>query len=74
MIGDRLDTDIAFAANCGLAHSVAVLSGVTSEQEIKEYARFIEENDLGNENAKCVPDFYASSLGEFEEFIRDHSD
>ena len=74
MVGDRLDTDIAFAANCSLAFSLAVLSGVTSEDEIKEHARYIEANDLGNEKAKCVPDFYARSLGELEEFIREHSD
>jgi ribonucleotide monophosphatase NagD (HAD superfamily) len=71
MIGDRLDTDIALAANCSLGYSLAVLSGVSSEQEILKLGSMLEEQNCNDVEAKCVPDFYADSLGEFEQFIRD---
>lgn len=73
MIGDRLDTDIAFAATCSLGYSLAVLSGVTNEEEIKRFAKYLEDdnNNTESKEAKCVPDFYADCLGEFESYIKD---
>lgn len=71
MIGDRLDTDMAFAANCSLGYSLAVLSGVTTEQEIMSVAKTLEEENSNHEEAKCVPDFYTESLGTLEANIRD---
>ena len=72
MIGDRLDTDIAFAANCSLGFSMAVLSGVSTEEEILSHSNILNEpNFLENEKAKLIPDFYANSLRDFETFIRD---
>ncbi|RNA37421.1 phosphoglycolate phosphatase-like isoform X1 [Brachionus plicatilis] len=72
IIGDRLDTDIALAANCSLGYSLAVLSGVTDEEMIQDYAKSLESEKLSNDEAKCVPDFYAENLGTFEKFIREH--
>jgi phosphoglycolate/pyridoxal phosphate phosphatase family enzyme len=63
MIGDRLETDIAFAANNKLGYSIAVLSGITNESEILEKAKHLKL-DINSENAKCVPDFYVEQLGE----------
>lgn len=71
MIGDRLDTDMAFAANCSLGYSLAVLTGVTNEQEIMRVAKTLEEENSNHEDAKCVPDFYADSLGTLEAQIRE---
>lgn len=70
MIGDRLDTDIAFAANCGLAFSLAVLSGISTLDEIMSYSSLLDAHDnSGNPDLKLVPDFYADSLAEFEKLI-----
>jgi ribonucleotide monophosphatase NagD (HAD superfamily) len=71
MIGDRLDTDIALAATCSLGYSLAVLTGVSTEQEIVGLGKLLDEKKATEAEAKCVPDFYAKSLGEFEQFIRD---
>jgi hypothetical protein len=72
MIGDRLDTDIAFAANCSLGFSLAVLSGVSTEEEILQHSNLLNDpNHKENEKAKLVPDYYANSLRDFEIFIRD---
>lgn len=66
MVGDRLDTDIAFAANNSLGFSLAVLSGVTSESEIRKYAECVDhENGNHKDGAKLSPDFYATCLGDF---------
>jgi phosphoglycolate/pyridoxal phosphate phosphatase family enzyme len=71
MVGDRLDTDIAFAANNSLGYSLAVLSGVSTEDEILDLHEKVQKNKLSNDTleAKCVPDYYANSLGEFNQFI-----
>ena len=72
MIGDCLDTDIAFAANCSLGFSLAVLSGLSTEKEILANSKLLDEpNFRENENAKLVPDYYTNSLRDFEVFIRD---
>lgn len=72
MVGDRLDTDIAFAANCELGYSLAVLSGVTNEPEIKQYAELLDlENGNHGHGAHLCPDFYATCLGDFDKLMRD---
>lgn len=72
MIGDRLDTDIALAANCSLGYSLAVLTGVTREDDILRLGKLFEGETKNNlDELKCVPDLYAQSLGEFGEFIQD---
>lgn len=63
MVGDRLDTDIAFADTNSLAASLAVLSGVTDEEQIQEYAKKYETQHM-------CPDYYASSLAEFLKYIK----
>lgn len=57
------------AANCGLAFSLAVLTGVTNETEIKEYENKMKSNDLHFEQTKLVPDFYTSKLGDLHYLI-----
>jgi ribonucleotide monophosphatase NagD (HAD superfamily) len=71
MIGDRLDTDIAMAANCSLGYSLAVLSGVTNEEEIMRVSKVLENDNFSREDqqAKIVPDFYANCLGDFGHFL-----
>ena len=69
MFGDRLDTDIAFAANCHLAFSFAVLSGVTNEQEIENYSKLLGVENANKDSLKLVPDFYANCLGDFEKLF-----
>jgi phosphoglycolate phosphatase len=60
MVGDRLDTDILFGQNGGLA-TVLVLSGVTTEEAL-----------LAPEN-KIVPDCYMSELPELLSVLREPS-
>jgi len=73
MVGDRLDTDIVFAANCGLKYSLAVLSGICSEEQIMHFSDRLDENEKsGDEKArKQVPDFYTSRLGDFLELTKE---
>ena len=52
-VGDRLDTDIEFAINGGIA-SLMVLTGISKKEEIE------------GEDAKIVPDFLVQSLGDFD--------
>ena len=54
MVGDRLDTDIAFANKAGVS-SCLVLSGCTSEEEVKEQIK-----NPTDENK--TPDFIANDL------------
>lgn len=63
MVGDRLDTDIAFADTNSLGASLAVLSGVTNEEQIQDFAH----ND---EKKHMCPEYYVSSLGEFYKYIK----
>lgn len=62
MIGDRLNTDIAFAKNHQLK-SLLVLSGISTKEDIHK-----EERNSDNPNA-IVPDFYLPSLKEFAELL-----
>jgi len=69
MIGDRLDTDIAFAANNDLGFSIAVLTGITNEKEIKHFAERMSAANGNEEAAKCVPDYFIDCLGDIGAFI-----
>jgi len=51
MIGDRLDTDILFGINGNLS-TLFVLTGVNKEKDILA------------EDARIIPDYYISSLGD----------
>ena len=65
MVGDRLETDIAFGANCGIRYTLAVLSGITNESEILSYAN---QDANGNSKEHLVPHFYTNSLKDLLEF------
>ena len=56
MIGDRLDTDIQFGINGGIA-TLLVLTGISTEKEILA------------EGAPILPDYYVDSLSNFAEII-----
>ena len=62
MLGDRLDTDIAFADTNSLASSLAVLTGVANEQQIQKYA-------LQHDKKHLCPEYYADSLGDLYNYI-----
>lgn len=51
MVGDRLDTDVLFGQNNG-TKTMLVLTGVTTEEELKSEANTI------------VPQFYSSKLAD----------
>lgn len=53
MVGDRLNTDIAFGANCGIS-TMLVLSGISSLE------------DAQAENAPAVPTYIVRGLGELD--------
>lgn len=61
----RLETDIAFAAECGFK-SLAVLTGVCSLEEIQAKAASTCASDR-----KLVPDFYTTSLADLSQLIDD---
>eukprot|EP00061_Rhincodon_typus_P012915 g38965.t1 len=52
MVGDRLETDILFGANCGM-WTVLALTGVSSLQDV--HAKMASELP---QHKKMVPDFY----------------
>ncbi|XP_032872063.1 pyridoxal phosphate phosphatase-like [Amblyraja radiata] len=59
MVGDRLDTDILFGANCGV-RTVLTLSGVSTLQEAQDnMASTLPDRQ------KMVPDFYVDSVNDF---------
>lgn len=58
MVGDRLDTDIAFGRNNGL-RTCLTLSGVTSEAELLDKV----PRKLGTEGIQ--PDFYVDTINDF---------
>lgn len=62
MVGDRLDTDIAFGNKCGLRYTLAVFTGITNEAEILRNA----ENEDTHHN---VPHFFIDSLGDLSQFF-----
>ncbi|KAJ1025892.1 hypothetical protein NDA16_002518 [Ustilago loliicola] len=53
MVGDRLNTDIEFAKQGGIA-SLLVLTGISKREEVE------------GEHAKTVPDYVVDSLGDFD--------
>lgn len=59
MIGDMLEQDVKFATNCGF-QSLLVLSGGCSYEEV------MAQTDSG-----LIPNYYAHSVGDFVEFIKD---
>ena len=71
MVGDRLDTDIAFAAHNSIGFSLAVLSGITNEVEIMKYSEAIDTSEKGDHGhgAHLCPDYYATCLGDLFEFL-----
>lgn len=52
MVGDRLNTDIKFGIEGGLGGTLAVLTGVSTEEEILD------------ENAIAAPDVYLDRLSD----------
>ncbi len=72
MVGDRLDTDMAFASHNSIGFSLAVLSGVTNEAEIKKYSEMIDRSEKANHGngAHLCPDYFATCLGDFYELIK----
>ena len=52
MVGDRLNTDITFGIEGGLGGTLAVLTGVSKEE------------DFLKEGAEVVPDAYLEMLGD----------
>ena len=62
MVGDTLEADILFAKNCNIKYSLAVLSGHTTEKEIKKVETMAEY-------ANHVPEFYANSLKNLSQFL-----
>lgn len=52
MVGDRLNTDIQFGIEGGLGGTLAVLTGVSKEE------------DFFADGAECVPDAYVERLGD----------
>ncbi|RUS75990.1 hypothetical protein EGW08_016235 [Elysia chlorotica] len=60
MVGDRLDTDILFAKNCGM-HSMLVLSGISTVEDVQSAG--------ASDATKACPDFYAECLAAFGQFV-----
>ncbi|KAF8819744.1 HAD hydrolase, family IIA protein [Cardiosporidium cionae] len=76
MVGDRLDTDIAFGKRNGI-QTILVLTGVTTEEELQSA---IENEDDGSKpgkssrlddvvNADLIPHYVANSVGDFEQYL-----
>jgi phosphoglycolate phosphatase len=71
MVGDRLETDIAFGGICNMRYTLAVFTGITNENEILDLAN--NNQDAINNNNKhvnvehLVPNFYTDSLKDLME-------
>lgn len=65
MVGDRCNTDIALAKNCGLK-SLLVLSGVMRQEDIDG-----DQMSSDPEITKNLPDLVADNLWEFGKYIPD---
>lgn len=65
MVGDRLNTDIMMAGNCGL-HSLLVQTGCDNLAGVEKY-----QNSSDPEDKKCVPEYYTDTLGDFKELMGD---
>ncbi|XP_013401421.1 glycerol-3-phosphate phosphatase [Lingula anatina] len=63
MVGDRLNTDIMWANNCGL-HSIMVLTGIAT---LEEAQHLMTSNSI--EHQKQIPEFYLDKIGDLEEFL-----
>lgn len=61
MIGDRLDTDIAFARNSGIVYSLFVQSGVSTLDQVREAI------DQGHNH--LVPTHTIASLGDLLRYL-----
>uniref|UniRef100_A0A8B9RBA4 Pyridoxal (pyridoxine, vitamin B6) phosphatase n=1 Tax=Astyanax mexicanus TaxID=7994 RepID=A0A8B9RBA4_ASTMX len=61
MVGDRLETDILFGANCGLS-TVLTLTGVSTLEQAQEY-----KDSESPEKKDFVPDYVVDSIGDFLE-------
>ncbi|KAJ1677245.1 hypothetical protein EV182_006567 [Spiromyces aspiralis] len=57
MVGDRIDTDIEFGANCGI-DTLLVLTGVTNEA-------------MANDPTSTNPTYYMDSIGDFSQLTVD---
>ena len=66
MVGDRLETDILFGNNCGLRYTLAVLTGITSEDEILKHSN---DDNNNQSNSSLIPNFYANSLKDLGNYI-----
>ncbi|XP_033752098.1 glycerol-3-phosphate phosphatase-like [Pecten maximus] len=65
MVGDRCNTDIALAKNCGL-HSLLVLSGVMSQEDVDK-----DKVSTDPQITQNLPDHVAKCLWEFGKHIPD---
>ncbi|KAF8820610.1 HAD hydrolase, family IIA protein [Cardiosporidium cionae] len=78
MVGDRLDTDIAFGKRNGI-QTILVLTGVTTEeevqsvldQEIKGAPSMSEKSTRldGVTNVDLIPHYIINSVGDFEKYL-----
>lgn len=64
MIGDRLDSDIAFGHNNNFGYSLLVLTGVTNIEELDKYVSSDKEEDK-----ILIPTHYIQSLGDLTKYI-----
>ncbi|XP_060068256.1 uncharacterized protein LOC132548408 [Ylistrum balloti] len=67
MVGDRCNTDIALAKNCGL-HSLLVLSGVMKQEDVDR-----DKISADPEITRNLPDHVANCLGDFGKHIPESS-
>ncbi|XP_036450933.1 pyridoxal phosphate phosphatase [Colossoma macropomum] len=65
MVGDRLETDILFGANCGLS-TVLTLTGVSTMEQAQEY-----KDSESPEKKDFVPDYVVESIADFSEALED---
>ncbi|KAG5261760.1 hypothetical protein AALO_G00288040 [Alosa alosa] len=65
MIGDRLETDILFGANCGL-DTMLTLTGVSTMEEAQQY----RDSDA-SEKKDFVPDYVVETIGDFLQALED---
>ncbi|XP_028837503.1 pyridoxal phosphate phosphatase [Denticeps clupeoides] len=59
MVGDRLETDVLFGANCGLA-TMLTLTGVSTLEDAHEL-----QQSESPEKKDCVPDYVVESIADF---------
>jgi phosphoglycolate/pyridoxal phosphate phosphatase family len=61
MIGDRLDSDIAFGRNNGIKYTLLVGTGVHSLSDVKKY--------VNDNNEQCLPTHYTRGISELNKFL-----